>query len=411
MSLAPPLRDTRPFRRRPRRRAGARVPDRRFEAGEERAFVPDGGLVVAVVVLLGLGLVAIESATATRAPEAGLSPYTLGQLGGAAAGALLALAAMHVPLRLLVLAAPGLYLAGVVLLALVLATAPPVNGAQRWLPLPGGLVFQPAELAKFATVLLTAVYLARDHRMRAGPVRSAALTGCLAAVPAGLLVAQPDLGNAVLVPLLVGGLLFAAGMPLRVFGLGGTALGALVAWHVVTHPYAMARLRGFLDPFAVARGEGFQLVQSFVAFGRGSLTGVGIGMGRQPIEWLPEAHTDFILAVVAEELGVLGALAVLGAFAAITLAGFRIARRARDPLARLVATGMTLLLAVPGLVNGAVVTGLLPTKGLALPFMSYGRSGLLISFLAAGILAGIGRREAAPSPPPVRGAVRRRRLP
>ncbi len=120
---------------------------------------------------------------------------------------------------------------------------------------------------------------------------------------------------------------------------------------------------------------------------------------------------DFILAVVAEELGVLGVLAVLGSFAAIAVSGLRIARRARDPLARLVATGMTLLLTVPALINGSVVTGLLPTKGLALPFMSYGRSGLLVCFVAAGILAGIGRREAAPAPPPIRGAVRRSPIP
>jgi len=194
-----------------------------------------------------------------------------------------------------------------------------------------------------------------------------------------------------------GALLFVAGAPLRVFTppllLGGLGVAAYVA----SRDYAWRRLVGFLDPWARSDAEGFQLVQSFVAFARGGLLGVGIGDGRQKLYYLPEAHTDFILAVVAEETGALGALAVLGAFAALAVAGVGIARRARDRFALLLAFAATALLVLPALANAAVVTGSLPTKGLALPFLSYGRSALLTGFAAVGLLLAVAR-QASPAP-------------
>jgi cell division protein FtsW len=181
-----------------------------------------------------------------------------------------------------------------------------------------------------------------------------------------------------------------------------TAFGA--GLYVALRPYATARWVGFLDPWQTSANEGFQLVQSFVAFGRGGTFGVGIGDGRQKLFFLPEAHTDFILSVVAEELGLVGVCIVLGAFAALVLAGTRIAARARDPFAALLALGMTALVSVPAAVNAAVVMGLLPTTGFTLPFISFGGTSLLCCGVAIGILLRIGSRESAPAPARVRGA-------
>jgi len=222
-----------------------------------------------------------------------------------------------------------------------------------------------------------------------------------------LLGLQPDFSGAVLLVAMSGLLLFAAGLPLRLLALPALAAAAAGALYLALHPYAWARVQGFTDPWQHARDGGFQLVQSFVAFGRGGSLGVGLGDGRQKLFYLPEAHTDFILSVVAEELGLLGVLLVLGAFAAFTLAGLRVARRATQPFALLAAFAMTALVAVPALVNAAVVMGVLPTTGLTLPFISHGSNALCCAALAVGILLRIGARDAAPAPVRVAGATRR----
>jgi cell division protein FtsW len=173
------------------------------------------------------------------------------------------------------------------------------------------------------------------------------------------------------------------------------AAGAVVcaAGYIAARPYALARLRGFLDPWATAQREGFQLVQSFVAFARGGTLGVGFGDGRQKLFYLPEAHTDFVLSVVAEELGLVGVLVILGAFAALVVAGTRIAGRARDPFSQLLAFGMTALIAIPAIINAAVVMGLLPTTGFTLPFISFGANSLIVCSIAIGILLRVASHE------------------
>jgi len=238
------------------------------------------------------------------------------------------------------------------------------------------------------------------------PVRVALLFTVPPVLP---LLLQPDFGNALVLVALVGALLFCAGIPLRVLAAPALVSLAGAALYVAVKPYALARVRGFLDPWRLAQDEGFQLVQSFVAFGRGDLLGVGLGDGRQKLFYLPEAHTDFILSVVAEELGLAGVLLVLGAFAAFLVAGTRIARRARDPFALLTAFGMTALIALPAIVNAAVVMGLAPTKGFTLPFMSYGGNSLIVCALAVGILLRLGSREAAPEPQRIGAAAPRHR--
>jgi len=214
--------------------------------------------------------------------------------------------------------------------------------------------------------------------------------------PTALLLLQPDFGNAVVLVALGGLVLFVAGVSLR--RLVMPAVGAAVAAgvYIALHPYALARLRGFADPWKTAGREGFQLVQSFVAFGRGGSFGVGLGDGRQKLFYLPEAHTDFVLSVVAEELGLVGVLVVLGAFAALVVAGTRIAQRASDPFCQLLAFGMTAMIAVPAAVNAAVVMGLLPTTGFTLPFLSFGANSLVFCAVGIGILLRIGSHEGAP---------------
>jgi cell division protein FtsW len=177
---------------------------------------------------------------------------------------------------------------------------------------------------------------------------------------------------------------------------------AFIAVYVALRPYALSRWKGFLAPWQNARAEGFQLVQSFVAFGRGGTFGVGLGDGRQKLSYLPEAHTDFILSVIAEELGLAGVLVVLGAFSALAVAGIRVARRAKSPFAMLVAFAMTALLALPAAVNAGVAMGVLPTTGFTLPFLSFGSNSLVICGLAVGILLRLGAVEAPADPPTIR---------
>jgi len=364
--------------------------------------------VTATAALVVTGLLMVYSATATLDLDRLIPLHFVRQLAACLAGVAVAAATAALPSNLWKRAALPLWAVGVALLTATLLAGVEVNGARRWFALPVlGLSFQPVEIAKWATVLAVAAWLAPGSgRVTPAPRRIYGSLG-LAALPALLLLLQPDLGNAVLILGVVTLLLFVAGAPGRYFFAPLAAGAAALAIHLAIHPYAMRRMIGFLDPWATASREGFQLVQSFVGFGRGGLFGVGLGDGRQKLFYLPEAHTDFILSLVAEELGLFGVLVVLGAFAALLVAGTRIARRAHGRFAALLAFGMTALLVVPAIVNAAVVTGLVPTKGMAMPFLSYGRTGMVMNFAALGVLLGVGLRDARPRWQPVRGAERR----
>ncbi len=284
------------------------------------------------------------------------------------------------------------------------------NGATRWLAIPGvPLSLQPAEPARFASVLLLAAVLARASDRGEPRPESLRTALIILGLPTLLLLLQPDLGSAIVTAAVAASVLFAAGFPLRRLLGVGAAGAACAGLYVAARPYAAARLKGFLDPWMHAQDEGFQLVQSFVAFGRGGALGVGLGDGRQKLFYLPEAHTDFILSVVAEELGFVGVLVVLGAFAALALAGLRIAARARDPYALLLATGMTCFVVIPAAINAAVVMGLLPTTGLTLPFLSHGSNSLLCCAAAVGILVRIGTEDPHAVAPTRRNGRRRSR--
>jgi cell division protein FtsW len=354
-----------------------------------------GAIFLCFLFLASLGTVMVFSTTAPLTVGETIPPHFLRHLSAVLVGGGLALVASRFPLRLWHRFAYPLWVLVVVLLVLTLVVGVRVNGAQRWLPIPGtGILFQPAELAKFATVMVVAVVLARREGHAAVAISRFGVAIVLAGVPAALCLMQPDLGNAVLLLGLAGLLLFVAGAPVRALAAPAVLASMGIAAYSLLNPYAFRRWIGFLDPWRTSLEQGYQLVQSFVAFGRGGLFGVGLGDGRQKLFYLPEAHTDFILAVIAEELGLVGVLLVLGAFAALLVAGVRIALRCRQRFAMLLAFGMTGLIAVPALVNAAVVMGLAPTKGLTLPFLSYGRSSLLVCCVTLGVLASVARSQA-----------------
>ena len=285
----------------------------------------------------------------------------------------------------------------VALLALVLKLGPAINGAVRWFRL-GPLSFQPSELAKFALALYLAVLLARkaekvrDFSM--GFLPPLIMTG----VFLGLLLKQPDLGTAVIIGVTALGMMFVAGTRTS-YILLAVLLAAPVGWKVFItgESWRMKRLLAFLYPWQYRRDTGYQLYESLISVGSGGIFGQGLGQGHQKLFFLPEAHTDFILAVVGEELGLLGILAVLGAFVLLVWRGLRASMHARDPYGCYLAFGITGLFGLQALVNMCVVLGLLPTKGLPLPFVSYGGTALVMSLFMAGVLANISARAPEPA--------------
>jgi cell division protein FtsW len=276
------------------------------------------------------------------------------------------------------------------LVALVVVLVPGIGVSRRWLSL-GPLNLQPSELAKVAIVLYLAASLVRKGDRVRTFLYGVAAPSLLAGAMAGLVLLEPDFGTAALIGGILVAMLLAAGVRLWHLALPALAASPLLAWAVMSESYRLKRLLGFLHPDSDPLGINFQLKQSFIAFGSGGLWGVGLGESRQKMFYLPEAHTDFIFSVIGEELGLAGALLVLGLFCLVAARGFRIALRHTDPFASLLAFGVTLSLVLQGAVNVGVVLGCLPTKGLALPFLSYGGSAMLASLAQIGILLALSR--------------------
>lgn len=267
-----------------------------------------------------------------------------------------------------------------------------VGGAQRWLRL-GPLNFQPSELAKFAIIIFVASQLDRK-RARLHTWTAGVLSHFIIPLPALVLIlAQPDFGTIVMVSVVIFSLTYVAGVPKRYLAM---ALGLVVfigLWLAFGTEYRRARMAAFIDPWGDPAGRGFQILQSLIGLHNGHALGVGLGNGKEKLFFLPEAHNDFIFAVIGEELGFLGVLAIIGAYLYFVYRGLRIAadckKKFQDPFGMLLATGITLALGLQGFTNMAVVLGLLPTKGLTLPFISYGGSALLVDLFAVGILLSI----------------------
>jgi cell division protein FtsW len=344
------------------------------------------------VVLLSAGVVMVYSASAIVAADRFHDPYFFlkKQLFWALLGSIAMLVAVRVDYRVLErLALPALVVAGVLL---VLVLVPPIgqaiNGTRRWIRF-GPVSFQPAELAKLALVIYLAAFIAR-RQGQLGDVRRGLLPPLLvAAVFAGLMVVQPDLGNGLTLIALTFGLLYLGGSPVRHLAWALAPALPLIVAAIYAAPYRLRRMTAFWDPWADPRGSGFQIIQSWLAFGNGGVLGQGVGASRQKLFYLPESHTDFIFAVVGEELGFVGAAALVALFAILTWRGLRVGLRTPEPFGAYLALGITLLIATQTLVNLGVVTGLLPTKGLPLPFVSFGGSALLMTMVSTGVLLNI----------------------
>jgi cell division protein FtsW len=263
-----------------------------------------------------------------------------------------------------------------------------INGARRWIG-PGQLQFQPSELMKLALVLYSATLLARrpqrvhDLRELAKPLLFVVGAACL------LVFTQPDLGTAMVIAFTVSALLVAAGIPLRNLAMIAGAVLGVVVFYALIRPYARARLTSFLDPWAHASSSGFQAVQGQIAIGSGGMFGVGPGQSVQKIFYLPEAPTDFILAVIAEELGVVGVCALLFLYGLIAYAGLRAAKMARSLYSALIAVGVTALILSQAILNAFAVLGLAPLTGVPLPFVSYGSSSLIVMLAGMGLLLNV----------------------
>lgn len=358
----------------------------------------DRTLFVAVMALVIIGVVMVYSSSSVVALRKYGDPayFMKRQMMWAVIGLAFMALAMRTDHRIFdsQRSALGLVLIALVLLAAVFAPGlgSEINGARRWLRI-GGLGFQPAEFAKFALAAYMSYYIAKKGgRIREfgnGLAPALVVTGIFT----GLVVLQPDFGAAVTLASVVLFMLFVGGA--NTLQLGGVVLSALPLAYIAVAgtAYRARRIFAFLDPWAAPDGAGFQIIQSFLAFGGGGVIGRGLGEGRQKLLFLPEPHSDFIFAVIGEELGLAGALIVLALFFIVLWRGMRTALRAGERFSGLLAFGLTMLICMQGLTNMAVVTGLLPTKGLALPFVSYGGSSLVISMIEVGVLLNISREE------------------
>jgi len=355
----------------------------------------DLALLWSTLLLLLIGMVMVYSAsmaTAEAGRQTGNQPaYFLVRHGVfLIIGLVAAAVAFQVPLSAWQQWAPWLFVAGFLLLALVLipGVGREVNGARRWLPL-GIVNLQPSELMKLFAVLYTADYTVRKMP-HMHDLRKAFLPMAGAMVAVGiLLLKEPDFGAFVVIIVIAMSILFLGGMRARLFVGLIVVLGVAFAALIIFSPYRRDRIFGFMDPWADAFGRGYQLSHALIAFGRGEVLGVGLGASVEKLFYLPEAHTDFLLAVIAEELGFVGVSTVILLFALVIQRAFAIGRQsvALDRLySALVAQGVGIWLGVQAFINMGVNTGLLPTKGLTLPLMSFGGSGILANCVALAVL-------------------------
>jgi cell division protein FtsW len=350
-------------------------------------------LVLVTLGLVAFGLVMVFSATSASAAigEGDPMKFLVKQGAYAVVGVVLLALLSRVDYHALRALAP-LLLAGTLVLCLaVLVIAPPINGARRWFIL-GPASFQPSELAKLAVIVWVCAFLAR----RRAPATLGELLrpiGLVVGLFAALILLEPDLGTTIALCLGVMGALAVSGVPTRVLLAASTiavVLGGAAIW---LEDYRRARVLSFLDPWKDPEGAGFQTVQAIIGIGSGGLTGSGLGEGVQKISYLPEAHTDMIFAVVGEELGFVGSLLVVGAFAAFAWAGYRIALTCRDPFGKRLAAAITTLVCGQAVVNLGAVLAIAPLTGVPLPFVSYGGSSLVLLLCSVGVLLNIAGNE------------------
>lgn len=373
----------------------------------------DNGMVIAVAGLLVIGLVMVMSASSVTSHLEFGDPYAYAkrQLLWAVIGLVGMGVLSRIPYQMLQpLALPGLLLS-IVLLVFVLVAGAEVGGSKRWLAV-GGLNLQPSELAKVAVVNFLAAFAAARARDIEHFWRGLLPALAVAAVPVGLIFLEPDFGTAASLMATSVLVLFAAGA--RLSHLVGIGLAVLPVGYMLVRnePYRWRRIMAFIDPWADKMDSGWNVIQSLLAIGSGGLFGLGLGEGRQKYLYVPEQHTDFIFAILGEELGFIGAGLVVFLFFVVAWRGYRAALQAPDLYGCLLGAGLTSMIVFQALLNIGVVTGSLPVTGITLPFISFGGSSLVMTLAAVGILLNISRqggRAARPGRPGAREA--RRRVP
>ncbi len=351
----------------------------------------DQTLFLATILLVGLSIVMVYSASAVVAMERFQQPYMflIKQTLWATLGLALLWLVMRVDYRVYRNPAFIWTTVGVVVVCLVAVLfSSPINNARRWFSI-GGLGIQPSELAKLSAIFFTAALL--ERRMHRINEVSYALAP-IAMVVVGfvvLIMLEPDFGTSVSLAIIAGVMVFAAGLSYTYLLAGVLAILPVVAYLAISAPYRLKRLTTFLDPWADPLGDGFQIIQSLIAVGTGGVTGRGLMNGVQKLFYLPEPHSDFIFAVIAEELGLIGTTVIVICFCVVAWRGLRVALHAPDSFGAFLALGLTTMVAVQAFVNMSVVLGLAPTKGIPLPFVSSGGSSLLINLLGMGVLLNV----------------------
>ena len=360
-----------------------------------RKLTLDKTLFAAFIALSLFGCVMIYSASAVSSAQSGGNPYRylIKQIAALAAGGFAAFCVYRTDYRKFARPWIAYGVFGVSFLLCVGALFhAPINNARRWLPL-GPVALQPSEMLKIGLALVLASILARKVQSTGDPERAMVASLVFTASAALVVLLEPDMGTAVCYVMLCAVLFWLSGVRARFFAIGIAGLIPILAAIALSAEYRRARLLSFLHPEADRLGAGFQAIQSLIAVGAGGLSGNGLGGGRQKLFFLPYPHTDFIFAIVGEELGFIGSVAVVICFGIVGWRGLRAARRAPDAFACYLAAGATALIVVQAAINLSVVLALVPTKGIPLPFVSYGGSSLVASWVAAGLILNISQHE------------------
>jgi cell division protein FtsW len=364
-----------------------------------RKLKSDKLLFTATLVLVCTGVVMVYSASAVWAMERADDQYVFlfKQLTWAVIGLSLLPVIMRIDYRTYrepIVIWTALAIVGLLLVAVLFGR--PVKGATRWLNI-WGLGIQPSELAKIAVVIFVAALLERRMDRVNEPSHALLPIALVVGGAVGLILLQPDLGTALAILAIAGVMIFAAGISYQyLLGLGLAALPALY-FLIMRSEYRRRRIFAFLDPWADPLNDGFQIIQSFIAVGTGGIFGRGLMDGVQKLFYLPEPHNDFIYSVIGEELGLVGATIVLICFCIITWRGLRASSRAPDRFGAFLALGLTMMVSFQAFFNISVVLGLLPTKGIPLPFVSYGGSSLLVNMIGVGVLLNVSQHASSSS--------------
>lgn len=363
----------------------------------------DKTLLIVVATLVLIGLIAVYSSTSVLASvkakyaDKGGMIYLQKQLFTLLIGFFLVIIFTFIPVeKLKKLVFPLLIISFIMLIAVFTPLGITAGGARRWLRL-WPSVFQPSELVKLAMVFFLAWYMSRDS-FKKDSIKDFLIPIGLMGLFQIIFLKQPDFGAAITLGIITFLMLFLGGIRLSFLGVT-TLLATPLIFYLAKEPYRWKRITSFLDPWADPQGSGFQLVQSLIALGSGGLTGQGLGEGKQKLAFLPEIHTDFIFAHIGEEMGFIGACSVVVLFFFICMRGLSIATKQSESFCYFLASGVTIMISIQALINFAVVTGMAPTKGLPLPFISYGGSSLVVNLMAVGVLLNLSRFESRVSIP------------